>query len=313
MLSGKLHMTGTRLVPRRVEKVWGRRDLAPWFSAVPDGGEPVGEIWFELPDGSDEPDLLVKFLFTSERLSVQVHPDDAAARARGLERGKNEAWYVLDAESHSSIGLGLLDAVDRELLRQSALDGSIVDLMHWRGVGPSDCFFAPAGTIHAIGAGIKLIEVQQNSDTTYRLYDYGRPRELHLEDGIAVADPRPWSPAAAPEVGVDGRSILVAGPSFVMERWHMRGSGEFIPDGGRACHLIVLAGAGFIDGRSTCAGEVWFAEGRLRIDFASGAELLIAYPGEAVVDRLWRPHDEVDGVRPALVGAVATVEGQELT
>ena len=175
-----------KLVAHAVEKPWGRSDLPAVFGGPWD--QPIGEIWFEHPDGKDLP-LLVKYIFTSEKLSVQVHPNDEQARERGFARGKNECWYILHAEEGATLGLGLRAPVNTKELRAAALDGSIEELMDWRPVSAGDFFYVPAGTIHAIGAGITLLEVQQNSDVTYRLYDYGRPRELHLDDGIAVAKP----------------------------------------------------------------------------------------------------------------------------
>ena len=171
-----------KLQRRYVEKPWGRTELPPMFD--PPAGERIGEVWFT--DGAELP-LLAKYIFTSERLSVQVHPDDEQARARGLAQGKSECWYILDAEPGATLGLGLTREVGSDELRAAALDGSIEQLMDWRAVAAGDFFFVPSGTIHAIGAGISLLEFQQNADVTYRLYDYGRPRELHLDDGMAVA------------------------------------------------------------------------------------------------------------------------------
>jgi mannose-6-phosphate isomerase len=174
-----------KLVRHSVEKPWGRTGL-PGAD-----GRRIGEIWFEAPDGRPLP-LLVKHIFTSEKLSVQVHPNDAQARARGLPNGKSECWYILDAEPSAMLGLGFKQPIGKEAMRQAALDGSIEALIDWRPVRAGDFFYVPAGTVHAIGAGLSLIEVQQQSDTTYRLYDYGRPRELHLDDGIAVATVAPF-------------------------------------------------------------------------------------------------------------------------
>src|SRR5205823_13170573 len=108
------------------------------------------------------------------------------ARARGLPRGKSECWYILEAEPGAVLGLGLTREAAADELRAAALDGSIEELISWRPVRAGDFISVPPGTIHAIGAGISLLEIQQNADVTYRLYDYGRPRELHLDDGIAV-------------------------------------------------------------------------------------------------------------------------------
>lgn len=176
-----------KLERRYAEKPWGRTSLPPMFDPPP--GKRIGEVWFT---GGGELPLLAKYIFTSERLSIQVHPDDEQARARGLARGKSECWTILEAEPGATLGLGLKREVGKDELRAAALDGSIEQLMDWRPVAAGDFVYVPAGTIHAIGAGISLLEFQQNSDVTYRLYDYGRPRELHLDDGIAVTTAAPF-------------------------------------------------------------------------------------------------------------------------
>lgn len=173
------------LSSRTVEKPWGREALPAPFTAP--AGRRVGEIWFEPP--AQMSDVLVKYIFTSEKLSVQVHPSDEQAIALGEQgRGKEECWLVLDAEPGAMLGIGFRQPIDAETMRQAALDGSIEALMEWFPVRPGDFFYIPAGTVHAIGAGIALIEIQQNSDITYRLYDYGRPRELHLDKAVQVAN-----------------------------------------------------------------------------------------------------------------------------
>jgi mannose-6-phosphate isomerase len=259
---------GTRRLARRhVERVWGRRDLAgPFAPPAAAGAEPIGEIWFEDEAAAE---LLVKYLFTAERLSIQVHPDDATARARGLPRGKDEAWYVLGAEPGAAIGLGLTRKLSREQLGAAALDGSIERLLDWRPVAAGDVFYSPAGTVHAIGAGLSLIEIQQNLDLTYRLYDYGRPRELHLDEALAVADPGPWTAPFAPVEAGLGRTILAAGGAFVLERWtHPGGMTANVPEG---TMLVPLGGD---------AGSVWAAEGSVELD--APVDLLAAYPGGEV-------------------------------
>jgi len=259
-----------RLTSRHVERIWGRRDLPPGFAPPAPGAEPVGEIWFGDDSGRDS-ELLVKYLFTSGRLSVQVHPDDAAARARGHPRGKDEAWYVVSAEPGAAIGLGLTHQVSKDALRAAALDGSIETLLDWRPVRAGDAFYSPAGTIHAIGGGLALIEIQQNLDLTYRLYDYGRPRELHLEDALAVADRGPWR-AFAPRTLAPGRTLLAAGPPFAVERWTVSGEA---PDNSL---VIPLSSRGSIDGQILEAGTVWRVAGSATID---GADALVAYSGGA--------------------------------
>lgn len=272
-------MPATLLATHRVEKPWGRHKLWPGFADPAPDGEPVGEIWFQTP-GDSTPDLLVKYLFTSEKLSVQVHPDDEQARARGLPRGKDECWVILDAEPDSTIALGTHAPVDAETLREAALDGSIERLLDWKPVKAGDFFYAPSGTVHAIGAGITLIEIQQNSETTYRLYDYGRPRELHLDDGVAVADARPYVPAPMPgEVALD-RTILVEGPKFVLERWPGGERTVTLPEG-LTGWLVPVRGEGVADGVEWRAGQCVTLAGQVRLDASVGSDLLFAYPGTA--------------------------------
>lgn len=199
-----------KLERRFVEKPWGRTELPSPFEAP--AGERIGEIWFT---GTGEQPLLAKYLFTSERLSIQVHPNDDQARARGLPSGKSECWYILDAEPGATLGLGLKTERTADELLAAALDGSIEDLMYWRCVSSGDFFMVPPGTVHAIGGGISLLEFQQNSDVTYRLYDYGRPRELHLDDGIAVARAGPYPDSLAQHIADNEERLLVNGPHFL--------------------------------------------------------------------------------------------------
>jgi mannose-6-phosphate isomerase len=283
-------MPAVRLTTKRVEKPWGRRDLWPAFDSVPEGGNPIGEIWFEVPgasDGSSEgPLLLIKYLFTSDKLSVQVHPDDAGAQAKGYPRGKDEAWVILDADPHATIAIGTLRPMTKEELRASSLDGSIEELLDWKSVKKDDSFYTTAGTVHAIGPGLTLIEVQQNVDLTYRLYDYGSDRELHLDDGVAASEPVPYvAPYKAHEIA-EGRKILADGPKFVLERWTGTGSATLKSDG-RPIWLIPMTGGGTIDGGELQAGGVWLAEGETALSLDAGSDMLVAYPDSGVIADLW--------------------------
>lgn len=200
-----------KLSRRYVEKPWGRTQLPRMFDAPV--GKRIGEVW--LSADTEQP-LLVKYLFTSERLSIQVHPDDAQAQARSLPSGKSECWTILDAEPGATLGLGLKRDVAKDELRAAALDGSIEELMDWRPVRRGDFFMVPPGTVHAIGDGISLIEFQQNADVTYRLYDYGRPRELHLDDAIAVANAEPYRHSLVQHLDAHETRILANGPHFTL-------------------------------------------------------------------------------------------------
>ena len=281
-------MPATRLTIKRVEKPWGRRTLWPGFDDVEGDGPPVGEVWFEAPkdvDGKD-PELLIKYLFTSERLSVQDHPDDASARKAGYPRGKDEAWVILGADPHATIAIGMLAPMSRDELRESALDGSIVAKLDWKAVKKDDFYYSPAGTVHAIGPGLTVVEIQQNVDLTYRLYDYGSDRELHLDAGIAVADPVPYVASFVPYDAAPGRTILAAGPKFVQERWSLSGDGTFDP-GTHPAWLVPLAGTGTIDGDPLEAGGAWLARGTASLTLDAGTDLLVSYPGDEVVDAIW--------------------------
>src|SRR5271156_2936561 len=201
-----------------VTKPWGVKDLRPWSDAGA-GGNAIGEILYERTcNGAAVPALLLKLLFTSQPLSIQVHPDDAFAHAMGLPNGKTEAWYVLSAAPGAKVALGLSRRLTPQQLRSAIDDGSLSDLIVWHAVSANDVIFVPAGTIHSIGAGLVIAELQQRSDTTFRLSDPGRRRELHVENAVAVADTGPAAFQTRPKQFTDERTILVASPHFVFER-----------------------------------------------------------------------------------------------
>ena len=239
------------------------RSFPPMFDA-PDG-ERIGEVWFT--DGEELP-LLAKYIFTSERLSIQVHPNDEQARARGLSQGKNECWYILDAEPGAVLGLGLIREVSKAELRRAALDGSIEQLMDWRPVKAGDFFLVPAGTVHAIGAGISLLEFQQNADVTYRLYDYGRPRELHLDDGVAVALAGPYPENLAQHFSANEDRVLLDGPQFTLFHAHA----DKLTD--RQRWVIPIDGKVSTDDTVAAAGECLLVEPAATVT-ANGARMLI--------------------------------------
>jgi len=199
-----------RLATKIVDKPWGRRGIDARFGIDPD--RQVGEIWFEPPPGRDL-DVMVKYLFTTERLSVQVHPDDAAARERGYPRGKDECWIVLDVAADAELGIGTVRETSVDEVLKAARDGSIIDLIDWRRPSKGDFIYNSAGTIHALGPGLTVLEIQQAVDLTYRLFDYGRPRELHLEEAAGVIEAEPHSNALDTQVGGSSK-LLVDGPHF---------------------------------------------------------------------------------------------------
>lgn len=263
-------MTARRLATRMVPKVWGRDTLPAPFAAPP--GERIGEIWFEPPP--ELPQVLVKYLFTSEKLSVQVHPSEASALAG--EAGKEECWLVLEAEADARLAIGFEREVTPAEIAAAARDGSIESLLTWHPARPGDFFYLPAGTVHAIGPGLALVEVQQTSDTTFRLYDYGRPRELHLNRALAVAEGLPH-PAAYRRSVAGGAAVLATGPHFRLDRIE----GE--PDGATLAAyrgvLLALPLAGEVSARDGSAragaGECLVAEGLDSLDFSGAGVTLL--------------------------------------
>lgn len=263
-------MTAIKLTTKYVEKPWGRTQIPAIFPNP--GGRQIGEIWFDGPEG-ERPPLLVKYIFTSEKLSIQVHPNEEEGRARGLAGGKEECWYILDADPDATLGIGLKRSLTGDELRAAALDGSIEDLMDWKSVKPGDFFFIPAGTVHAIGAGITLVEVQQNVDVTYRLYDYGRPRELHLDDGVTVSKAAPYLlPAAHIPLGSDAQ--LMTGKPFALEMKAL-GAGTRLPLSASSW-FIPLGGSGQIGGQDWQGSECWRIKSETDLQVKEKADVLIA-------------------------------------
>lgn len=257
-----------------VEKPWGRRDIPSAFGDV--GGRQIGELWFEAP-GSEKLPTLVKWLFTSDRLSIQVHPDDMEARSRGLPSGKEECWYIVSAEPGSVIGLGTTRVLSADELREASLSGRIEELMDWKAVEAGDYFYVPAGTVHAIGAGITLVEVQQYADVTYRLYDYGRldhgrARELHLDDGVAVSAARPYTDMRSGQV--TGSRQLVSGPHF--DLWYVDDAQMLAAAAsGRRRWLVPLRGTVAIDDETACVGECLQVEPGALLEGAGEFQMLV--------------------------------------
>jgi len=231
-----------RLPTLFLEKVWGSTNLLPWY---PNPGQTkVGEVWFQ----ADLP-LLVKFVFTSDRLSVQVHPNDDFAREHENSRGKTEMWYIMRADPGARIAIGFRESISRERLREASLSGEIEQLLNWLEVQAGDAFFIPAGTVHAIGGGLAICEIQQYSDVTYRLYDYGRPRELHLDKGIQVSLTEASSPKSV--------MLPIDCQYFHTELARTTSSLLYKPEPERFHIVIFISGAGSIAGRQFQEGEAW--------------------------------------------------------
>ncbi|HVZ83190.1 MAG TPA: type I phosphomannose isomerase catalytic subunit [Terracidiphilus sp.] len=234
-----------RIDPRFVPRVWGYMDLRPWYDKAAEG-DPIGEVWLsgdecliatgphagkkldelfaELPEpmlgkGAPAPGspLLIKVIFARKKLSVQVHPDDAMARKYGQPRGKTECWYALAADAGAEVAAGLKCGVTLDEVRTGIHDGTLEKSLQVLPVEAGDMVFVDAGTVHAIWPGSILLETQQNSDTTYRMFDYGRPRELHVEKSIEATKLATRAGKIPPRVLAD-RTILIEEDYFCVEK-----------------------------------------------------------------------------------------------
>ena len=276
-----------RLKPFFSARPWGRPDLRPWYAETGIAGR-VGEAWLTGPESvietgpmagerlreavgeraaellgagnGEEFPLLVKRLFPAEKLSVQVHPDDSQARAMGEPRGKTECWYALEAEPGATVALGIKEGVTEEEIRGSVESGTMEELLRWVGVSQGDMIFVEAGTVHAIGPGLVLLETQQTCDVTFRMYDYGRPRELHLEQGLSVMKMRTAAGKVTPRA-MDGFVRLIEQQYFTVDRFEVTGGTVRVVMDGPGC-LVGLRGAGEV---------LW------------GGERVAMLPGQAVV------------------------------
>ena len=243
-----------KLSRKVLDKVWGSPHTQPWYANQE--GSKIGEIWF---GASDKIPLLVKLLFTSDNLSVQVHPRDEYAKKHHNSFGKTEMWYILRADADAKIAIGLKETITPERLREASLSGEIMDLLEWVPAHAGDTFFTPAGTIHALGGGLVVCEVQQFSDVTYRLYDYGRPRELHLDDSIAVSDLFPYDASKTPVDLGGGKELLAECEYFRTERWALKGAlACAVPE--KSTLYIALSGSGHFAGQTFEAGDAFEAE-----------------------------------------------------
>ncbi len=265
-----------------VQKPWGSTDLRPWSDIRP-AGTAIGEVWFQRAmDHAIEPALLLKILFTEAMLSIQVHPDDTYARSIGLANGKNEAWYILAALPGARIALGLNRQVSPSELRAAIMDGSIAALVNWRPVEKDDVVVVPAGTIHAIGAGLVVAEIQQRSDTTFRLFDHGRARELHVDQAVGAAQMGPARVQVASRSLGDARSLLVAGPHFVLERTKLPPNSTWTLRVKAETWALVIEGQVRIGSLDAGVGDAVFLDAEdTGIEAGpQGARCLLAYAGD---------------------------------
>lgn len=266
------------------QKPWGSTNLLPWNGTSTDGA-PVGELWFQRADtAAPDTALLLKLLFTTEPLSIQVHPDDAFARSIGLANGKTEAWYILSAGPDARIALGLKRMLSPLELRSAIADGSIVDMVQWYPARAGDVVYVPAGTIHAVGAGIVLAEVQQRSDATFRLFDYGRQRELHIDNAVVAAIAGPAKRQSSPIQFDEARKAVVVDAHFVLEQIEFLPGSVWTIEVQKEAWLLAIGGSAQIGSVKVAPGEAIFVEGdRADIQVGDrGLKALLAYIGPHV-------------------------------
>jgi mannose-6-phosphate isomerase len=266
---------------RSLPKPWGVADPRPWRDAD-DNANKIGEIWFERSGSTaTPPSLLLKLLLTSQPLSIQVHPGDAYARSIGLPNGKTEAWYVLSAAPEAKVALGLKRRVSPAQLRHAIEDGSISDLVVWHTVHPGDTILVAAGTIHAIGAGLVIAEIQQRSDTTFRLFDFDRGRELHIESALAVANAGPAEFAVTPARLTDTRALLTSNSHFTFERIDLAPNSAWCLEAKHETWLLVVGGSASAGSFDLATGDAVFAQSD-RVNIRAGRDGLaglVAYTG----------------------------------
>ena len=274
------------MLPRFDPRPWGTQDLSPIYPNRP-FEEKIGEAWLTgddckiangpltgqtlaqvsekyqrelVGDAARDPQrfpLLLKFLFPHEKLSVQVHPDDERARSVNQPWGKTECWYVAHAKPGAQIALGLKSGVTVAQLEQAILEKRAEEFLNWLNVYTGDMIYVSGGTVHTLGPGSVIVETQQQSDTTYRLYDYGRPRELHLEQGLAAvklnaASGKVVRPAPSQIAGSNNRQApLVAAPYFIVDMFEMKDAQELRTrdDSGKSSVQILVAieGCGIVE------------------------------------------------------------------
>lgn len=307
------------LKPEFSPRPWGASSLAPIYQEFPaKKGELIGEAWLtgencrianghmagktlgdavkefgrdlvgETAPQADHFPLLMKFLFPRDRLSVQVHPDDEVARRMGQPCGKTECWYVLAADQNAEIGLGLKPGTTRDDLKRSIEEIRAEQLLNWIKIKRGEMYFVDAGTVHAIGPGSILVETQQNSDTTFRLYDYGRPRELHVESGLQATKE---VTRAGKVLGTEAPT-LIATPYFVVERHALKGTHTLDVGRGRSAEcLMAVNGCGAVEAPGY--DPIAFAQGEAVVLPATISETIIRPQWELELIRAYVPEGNV--------------------
>jgi mannose-6-phosphate isomerase len=313
------------LLPIFDERPWGVRDLRPIYTKIVK--EPIGESWLTWSDScvangpfagrtlgeiakqyrrdlvgsvavyEDRFPLLVKFLFPAKKLSVQVHPDDAGAQRVGQPYGKTECWYVLQAEPDAQVALGLKPDTTLQEFESSIHKNRAEALLNWISVSAGDMIYVTAGTVHTIGGGMVLVETQQSSDITYRLYDYGRPRELHIKDGIAAIKLDSKAGKVVRDSAGDP-NVLVRSPFFQVEKLNLREPLQATVSRESPHIVVAIEGAGMIE--SAGMEPISFTRGEAVVVPASVPAYTVRPQWELEVMRMSLPTGDVAEPRTIL-------------
>ena len=261
------------------------------------GRELVGDA---APDPKRFP-LLLKFLFPHEKLSVQVHPDDEAARRAGLPCGKTECWYVVHARPGAQIALGLKPGISRDQFERAIGEKRAEEVLNWINVYAGEMIYVTGGTVHTLGPGSIMLETQQQSDTTYRLYDYGRPRELHLQQGLAVIKEKTGAgkvvrPAPSKlNGGTNRRAAMISSPYFVVDMFELKQPHSFQTQdesGKRSVQILVaVEGCGIVE--ASGANPVTLARGDAVVVPAAVGEFQVRPQWSVEFLKAWVPGDAV--------------------
>lgn len=279
---------------RIVHQPWGSRNLRPW-STLQESGEAIGELRFDRGEArAADGGLVLELLFTTEPLPIQVHPDDALARSIGLEHGRTKAWYVLSAAPGAMVAVGLQHRLTFCQIRASIEDGSIAERMAWIPVAEGDVVLVPAGTVHALGSGLIVAEIHSGSDATFRLFDHGSQRELHVYNAAAATRAAPIDGRCDPVVVTADRTLLAACPQFVLECIDLDPGTSWDLSAERETWILVLDGCGRVGRTETAVGRAIFVDrdSTTITTGAAGLKGLVAYAGGELAPSLLRSTDD---------------------
>ncbi len=225
--------------------------------------------------------LMIKFIDAAENLSVQVHPSDDYALKTEKSLGKTEMWYIVEAEENAGIYLGLKQNVTKKQLAEAISNGTIIDLLRFERVRAGECYFIPSGTLHAIGKGCLICEIQQNSNVTYRVYDYGRngddgkPRRLHINKALDVVCLDKY---VAPEFVGD---VLGECEYFCVKKLVVESSSNVVMPQGSFCAMTCVKGCGAINGNRMLLGDTFFVSAEFyEIELSGNMTIIMTYVPE---------------------------------